>query len=376
MKGKVLIITLVTLMCASCYVRTVGRKTLTQDDLGLMLDAYPVERGIGDRYSPCELVICAEDAWVLSAWDVAESCNAFFLSKNKGVDWDIQSSLGRGWSCENMLTDGGVIYCSARDQGRTGGITDKAGKIFSSADYGKSWKELCAFDAEIERLLVVGSTIAVQLYAVAEKDGEGSYETSHSILVSNDLGGSWREYAFGDFYVSSFSNDIITVAVSGNVEAVLELDPERQEIDTIQTDAKMIANVVRGDDVIGLADGGNADYFRITDGVANYCSRIQYEGAFVNHIPTRIYQCDSIVYTMVAVPGANSTSRMFASTDRGKSWAEVSTESKLDLQLDSVWTPEGDVWFMAGYKDRMVSYCVGYKDGRRRDFIKKVTVCH
>lgn len=27
---------------------------------------------------------------------------------------------------------------------------------------------------------------------------------------------------------------------------------------------------------------------------------------------------------------------------------------------------------MVGYKDRMVSYCVGYKDGKRQDFIKVI----
>ena len=25
---------------------------------------------------------------------------------------------------------------------------------------------------------------------------------------------------------------------------------------------------------------------------------------------------------------------------------------------------------VAGYKDKMLSYCVGYKDGKRQDFIK------
>ena len=45
---------------------------------------------------------------------------------------------------------------------------------------------------------------------------------------------------------------------------------------------------------------------------------------------------------------------------------------KVDSQLDSVWTPEGNAWFMAGYKDQMVSYCVGYKNGKRQDFIKVI----
>ena len=45
---------------------------------------------------------------------------------------------------------------------------------------------------------------------------------------------------------------------------------------------------------------------------------------------------------------------------------------KVDSQLDSVWTPEGNAWFMAGYKDQMVSYCVGYKNGKRQDFVKVI----
>ena len=45
---------------------------------------------------------------------------------------------------------------------------------------------------------------------------------------------------------------------------------------------------------------------------------------------------------------------------------------KVDSQLDSVWTPEGNAWFMTGYKYQMVSYSVGYKNGKRQDFIKVI----
>ena len=160
--------------------------------------------------------------------------------------------------------------------------------------------------------------------------------------------------------------------MGGRRESILEIIPERQIIDTISSDSKMITNVVRGDDIVGLTNGGSADYFRIIDGVANFYSRIQYGGPFVNHTPVRIYQYDSIVFTKVLVPGLNSTSKMFASTDRARIWTQVSAKSEIDNQLDSVWTPEGNAWFMAGYKDRMVSYCVGYKDGKRQDFIKVI----
>ena len=47
-------------------------------------------------------------------------------------------------------------------------------------------------------------------------------------------------------------------------------------------------------------------------------------------------------------------------------------KNKVVRQLDSVGTREGNAWFMAGYKEQMVSYCVGYKNGKRQDFIKVI----
>ncbi len=368
--GKNLVLVFLVLACSSCYIRIGERKAPTQDNL--ILDAYSVDNGIGDRYIPCEMAICSDDMWVLSVWNMTDSCNTFFLSVDNGVNWEMLSSLDKKWTCENVLVDNDIIYCSALNQDRIGKTTVNAGKIFRSIDYGESWEELFVFDAYVEHMMVVDSSLAVQLCSVTEVDGKDVYDVEHTIQISNDLGKTWRGYTFGNFYVSSFSSDKITVAVGGRRESILEIIPERQIIDTISSDSKMITNVVRGDDIVGLTNGGSADYFRIIDGVANFYSRIQYGGPFVNHTPVRIYQYDSIVFTKVLVPGLNSTSKMFASTDRARTWTRVSTKSEIDNQLDSVWTPEGNAWFMAGYKDRMVSYCVGYKDGKRQDFIKVI----
>lgn len=368
--GKNLVLVFLVLACSSCYIRIGERKAPTQDYL--ILDAYSVDNGIGDRYIPCEMAICSDDVWVLSVWNMTDSCNTFFLSVDNGVNWEMLSSLDKKWTCENMLVDNDIIYCSALNQDRIGKTTVNAGKIFRSIDYGESWEELFVFDAYVEHMMVVDSSLAVQLCSVTEVDGKDVYDVEHTIQISNDLGKTWRGYTFGNFYVSSFSSDKITVAVGGRRESILEIIPERQIIDTISSDSKMITNVVRGDDIVGLTNGGSADYFRIIDGVANFYSRIQYGGPFVNHTPVRIYQYDSIVFTKVLVPGLNSTSKMFASTDRARTWTQVSAKSEIDNQLDSVWTPEGNAWFMAGYKDRMVSYCVGYKDGKRQDFIKVI----
>lgn len=106
------------LACSSCYIRIGERKAPTQDYL--ILDAYSVDNGIGDRYIPCEMAICSDDMWVLSVWNMTDSCNTFFLSVDNGVNWEMLSSLDKKWTCENVLVDNDIIYCSALNQDRIG----------------------------------------------------------------------------------------------------------------------------------------------------------------------------------------------------------------------------------------------------------------
>lgn len=245
---------------------------MTQDDLGLMLEAYPIERGIGDRYSPLNLLMCSEERWVLAVRDIEEPGRAFFIT-------------------------------------------------------------------------------------------------------SDDAGRNWREMRLTEPFSSSFSDGTITVNEYCNSDKLLEISLSRPCVDTLHYSFKSAAQIVRGEDIIGVWNAGKADYFRIAGKTLTFASRIEYGSRLSDYIPEHIYQYGNLVYTSVLHPGLNQSERMFVSNDYGKSWAAVSTESEIDRQLDSVWTPEGDAWFMAGYKDRMVSYCVGYKDDLRRDFIKKVTVC-
>ena len=59
------------------------------------------------------------------------------------------------------------------------------------------------------------------------------------------------------------------------------------------------------------------------------------------------------------------------SVDRARTWCKINAVSDFEKELDEVEPLSGD-WPMAGYKDRMVSYCVGCKDGKRQDFIKVI----
>ena len=375
MKGKVLILTLVALMYSSCYVRIGGRKMLTQDDLGLMLEAYPVERGIGDRYSPLNLLLCSEERWVLAVRDTEEPGCAFFITSDGGKTWERHSRFDGSWMCGEVVMDNGTLYCSFNDQDRIAETSVKSGKILRSEDVGYTWEELSVFDGNVEHLIVNEGVIAVQLCVVSDEDGDGHFEVTHSIRTSYDAGRNWREMRLTEPFSSSFSDGTITVNEYCDSDKLLEISLSRQCADTLHYSFKSAVQIVRGEDIIGVWNAGKADYFRIAGKALTFASRIEYGSRLSDYIPEHIYQYGNLVYTSVLHPGLNQSERMFASNDYGKSWAAVSTESEIDRQLDSVWTPEGNAWFMAGYKDRMVSYCIGYKDDLRRDFIKKVTVC-
>lgn len=92
---------------------------------------------------------------------------------------------------------------------------------------------------------------------------------------------------------------------------------------------------------------------------------------FRNYIPSEIYQYGDVVYTKVIPLTYKSKASFFISIDRARSWTKINFRSDFENKLDKV-EPFVDDWPMVGYKDRMVSYCVGYKDGKRQDLIKVI----
>ena len=313
-------------------------------------------------------MLCSNEEWVLVAWDLDEPRNTFFFTSDRGRNWVYCSELDVNFVCEEILADNDVLYCSVRDYNRV----LSSSKILQSKDYGLNWTDLFAFDGNVEHLMVVDSTIAFQLCTEKKEEGKDSSEINYTIHISNDMGIGWRILEPEVPFTSAFSGGEIMVGEYGNRNIVLEISPERQAVDTIHSDFYSMVQIIKGDDVIGVWNGGKADYFRVVGDSLAFLSRIKFESRLSDYIPEEIYQDDDVVYTSVLRPGYHPKYKMFASTDRARTWTRVSTKSEIDNQLDSVWTPEGNAWFMAGYKDRMVSYCVGYKDGKRQDFIKVI----
>lgn len=367
MSKKILLIFLLAMALSSCWIRT-GERRRNEGQTDFEVKAYYVESGIGNRYRPWKLLLCSNEEWVLVAWDLDEPRNTFFFTSDRGINWVYCSELDVNFVCEEILADNDVLYCSVRDYNRV----LNSSKILQSKDYGFNWTDLFAFDGNVEHLMVVDSTIAFQLCTEKKEEGKDSSEINYTIHISNDMGIGWRILEPEVPFTSAFSGGEIMVGEYGNRNNVLEISPERQAVDTIHSDFYSMVQIIKGDDVIGVWNGGKADYFRVVGDSLAFLSRIKFESRLSDYIPEEIYQDDDVVYTSVLRPGYHPKYKMFASIDRARTWTQVSTKSEIDNQLDSVWTPEGNAWFMAGYKDRMVSYCVGYKDGMRQDFIKVI----
>ena len=351
---------IIALMCTSCHIRK------NSDDKGQAryeILEYPIENGIGEDYYPSELKAYDDERWILSARHVSWGRTAFFETSNAGKDWEKKSSDNEKGFYENLCVGkDGRLYCSSPHG--FGEDTKTHDRILSSDNAGESWITLCEFNEEIEGLTVNDGGVFVQIF---KKTGPKS---TRSIMVSDDGCNSWRTLVKDNHLASHFGDNIVADLARENRHLIVSVNTKTQDLDTIRNNCQTTNQVIAGEDIIGIWNGRRADYYRIVKDTAVYMSRIRYDLPRTSHVPTQIHQHGDIVYTSVLVPSDMSRIEMFISTDRAKSWTQVNTNNSFSHEYDNVWTPAGSAWFMAGYKDRIVSYCVVEKDGQRQDFIR------
>lgn len=355
MKRTILLIFL-ALSCGSCYVKHTGTPTSYE------IIEYPVKNGIEAEYYPSEIILCDERTWVLSARKKDEFRTGLFVTYNSGKNWVKKGDSDSGVIYENLIFDNNALFCSSFLESE-----NKSARIMKSDDLGATWNELYSFNDEIEKFMVSNGNIFVQLYSNRK---ENEPEFVHSIIYSKDNCKSWIEIIKDESFTSSFSKDIVLDVSRESDYLIVSINAQTQEIDTIRNQCKSPMLAVAGEDILGIWNDRRADYLKIEKDTAIFMSHINYDMIWTSHVPSEIYQYGDVVYTSVLVPSVESNIKMFISTDRAKSWAQVDTKGPMDKEYDRVWTPVGDAWFMAGYDDFMVSYCVGEKDGKRQDFIK------
>ncbi len=349
---------LTLLASGACYVKHTGTPA------GYEIIEYPVENGIGTEFYPSEIIICDDTTWVLSARKKDEFRTGLFVTYDSGKNWVKKGDSNRGIIYENLIYDNKVLFCSSFLVSE-----NKSDRIMESEDLGETWNELFSFNDEIEKFIVSNGNIFVQLYSNYREKGS---EFVHSIIYSKDNCKSWIDIIKDESFTSSFSKNIVLDVNRKSDYLIVNINAQTQEIDTIRNPCKSPMLAVAGEDIIGIWNDRRADYLKIEKDTAILMSRIKYDMIWTSHVPTEIYQYGDVIYTSVLVPSVESNIKMFISTDRARSWTLVDTKGSMDNEYDRVWTPVGDAWFMAGYDDFMVSYCVGEKDGKRQDFIKVI----
>ncbi len=359
MTKKVLSIIFLTLVCPSCYVRSGGSAaTGFGTDDNWEIEAYPVESGIGDEYGPNKMLVYSDTYGLLAAFNGDET--SFYLTSDCGKNWIKRGSVGN-LLCRSIAKSKDRFYgCFISTDPNDGGV------IMLSDDVGKTWKTILDNKNGIFRFDVLDDGTLVALLTLDE---------GYAILSSVDGGQNWMPSP------SSVTRDIVTFGqlsflsdgmIYSSKDKVVVMDPASFVTDTIYSSKGSMSGVVAGEDVFGIWEGHKAKYYSLKGKHATRLSSIwNIRKPFRNYIPSEIYQYGDVVYTKVIPLTYKSKASLFISIDRARTWTKINFRSDYENKLDKV-EPFVDDWPMAGYKDRMVSYCVGYKDGKRQDFIKVI----
>ena len=356
---KTLLVVFLAFACSSCCIRT-DRSAVAGlgTDVDLEIDAYPVESGIGEKYGPNKMSVYSDTCGLLAAFNGDET--SFFLTSDCGKTWTKRGSVDN-LLCRSIAKSGDRFYgCFLSTNPNDGGV------IMSSDDVGKTWRTILdnkngifQFDVQDDGTLIALLTLDEGYAILCSVDGGQNWIPSPSSVTRSIV-------AFGQL---SFLRDRM---VYSSKDKVVVMDPVSFVTDTIHSSRGLMSGVVSGEDVIGIWEGHRANYYRFKGKHADFVSSIwNIKNPFRNYIPAEIYQYGNVVYTKIIPLTYKARTSLFLSLDRASTWTEINVVSDFEKELDMV-EPSANDWPMTGYKDMMVSYCVGYKDGKRQDFIKVI----
>lgn len=357
MTKKVLLVVFLTLVCSSCYIRT-GLSTVAGygTDVNWEIETYPVESGIGDGYGPNKMLVYSDTCGLLAAFNGDET--SFYVTSNCGKNWKRRGSVGN-LLCRSIAKSKDRFYgCFLSTDPNNGGV------IMMSNDVGKTWETILdnrngifRFDVQDDGTLVALLTLDEGYAILCSVDGGQNWMTSPSSVTRSIV-------TFGQL---SFLSDGV---IYSSKDKVVVMNPASFVTDTIHSSKGLMSDVVSGEDVIGIWEGHRANYYRLIGKHAGLVSSIwDIRRPFRNYIPAEIYQYGDVVYTKIIPLTYKARTSLLMSVDRARTWSVINVESDFEKELDAV-EPSASDWPMAGYKDKMLSYCVGYKDGKRQDFIK------
>ena len=323
--------------------------------------AFFVKSGIGGNDYPKDLLILSDSVALLST--VNDVGTSFFSSFDKGETWKKTGTVKGFLFFGNFVEHNGTIYSKF--------ISSMAESsyecVMKSENKGLSWKCILENDEGIDefRVLESGAMTAV----LWRKD-------RYSLQISKDSGGKWYSvYDFSNSDNTCVIGNKIMFLPNSHVGKILMIDINSSDIDifkidTLYTSDQLLISIKGGEDIVGIWEGHRANFYKVEDGGLSLRSSVRdvlKPGR--NQIPAEIYQYGDVVYTKIIPLTYDAKMTTLMSTDGAKTWRRVDLSCPFEKQLDSTYIPDRN-WPMAGYKESMVSYCVGYRDGRRQDYIK------
>lgn len=349
----------------SCYIRINGKlKAENNVEVEMEVKTYLANRGIDDDYYPTKLLIDSDMDGVLVAYD--KKGTAFFATSDGGKTWEKRGVI-KDVMCKFIQKCEGVIYCHFFN---INNLDEEC--VLSSKDNGKTWNTVLKSEHRIYKFNAFKGGILVALMIDPETI-DTIFKQEYYLIMSVNHGNEWKDLRpymvknLKDYDKLCFINNSVIYTSGVKEVKVIKFNPTTLQADTIYRSKEFQTTLTGGEDIIGIWEGHRANFYRTTKDSTEFLSSIWNPKARLrDYIPYEIYQFEDVVYSNITELNYNGKNQNYISTDRAKTWSKVNFDTPMDEEYATRSSAK------TGYKDKIIFYCVGEKDGKRQDFIKVI----
>ena len=365
MRKSIILLLLAVPLFVSCYVRINGRpkvrnKVVTEMDV----KTYLVDLRIDNGYYPTKLLIDSDLSGVLAAYN--RKGTAFFATSDGGKTWEKKGVI-KDVMCDLIQKCDDVIYCHIFN---VNNLDEEY--VLSSKDNGKTWNTVLKSEHSIYKFNAFKGGVLVALMIVPETINT-TFKQEYYLIISVNHGKDWKDLRpymvnnLKDYDKICFTNNSVIYTSGVKETNVIKFNPTTFISDTIYCSKEFQTTLTGGEDIIGIWEGHKANFYRITKDSTMFISSIwNPKERLRDYIPYQIHQFGDVVYTNISELRYNGKNQDYISTDKAKTWSKVNFETPMDEEYATMSMAK------TGYKDRIIFYCVGEKDGKRQDFIKVI----
>lgn len=348
----------IALMCTSCYVRIGGSRSSVKynDEIDFETFIRPVENGLEDGYYPSKFQIISGTEGIIAGYNGENT--AIFVTSDGGKNWQKKAQFPNVY-CESLQNSRDRAYCHLYSTETLGNQ-----RIMSSEGDYSIWETILEDEHTIKNFKAFGNGVLMAQIPVPETNSTVSGRKYYSVL-SKDYGKTWQKtepYLNLPRTLSYTAEDVIYVPDS-TVSEIARFNPVTFQNDTIYNSRELIIEIVGGQDIVGLWEGHRTNFYQISGNQMKFLSSIyDRRHPLRNYTPDELHQYGDTLYTIITPLTYMGKRTTYISTDKAQTWREVNAGKATDEQYN----PRVTIY----HKDRIVSYCVVEKDGRRQDYIR------